>query len=56
MGLIKLICVLYEDSSQVDLCFICSSNKTLQALDLRGNEIDDDGAASIGGALAYVTL
>ena len=32
----------------------CSTNKTLQVLDLPGNQIGDAGAASIGGALTYV--
>jgi hypothetical protein len=36
------------------LCLICSVNKTLQRLDLSENQICDDGAASIGGALLYV--
>jgi hypothetical protein len=38
------------------LSFICSQNKTLQALRLSSNKIGVAGAASIGGALAYVTV
>jgi hypothetical protein len=38
------------------LCLICSQNNTLKKLYLRSNQIGDAGAASIGGALAYVTL
>jgi hypothetical protein len=42
--------------NKVCLCLICSQNKTLQFLYLDHNQIGDAGAASIGGALAYVTL
>jgi hypothetical protein len=35
---------------------MCSSNKTLQTLRLQNNQIGDVGAATIGGALAYVIL
>ncbi len=38
------------------LCLICSQNKTLQTLLLYNNQIGAAGAASIGDALAYVTL
>ena len=41
---------------KVCLCPICSQNKTLQILGLSDNKIGDAGAASIGDALAYVTL
>ncbi len=41
---------------QVDLCFMFSSNKTLLMLRLQNNQIGDAGAASVSGALAYVTL
>ena len=37
-------------------CMICSQNNTLTELYLSYNQIGDAGAASIGGALAYVTL
>ena len=35
---------------------ICSENNTLTALRLAQNQIGNTGAASIGGALAYVTV
>jgi hypothetical protein len=38
------------------VCMICSKNNTLTVLYLFGNKIGDAGAASIGGALAYVTF
>ena len=41
---------------KVYLCLIYSQNNTLQTLRLQNNQIGDAGAASIGVALAYVTL
>ena len=41
---------------KVCLCPICSQNTTLKILALSENQIGDAGAASIGGALAYVIL
>jgi hypothetical protein len=49
----------YKQSGGVKEIFfletICRQNKTLQNLWLFDNQIGDAGAASIGGALAYVT-
>ncbi len=37
-------------------CMICRQNNTLTELYLNDNQIGNAGAASIGGALTYVTF
>jgi hypothetical protein len=46
----------FDNEEFIKKCLICSSNKTLQMLYLDKTQLGDAGAASIGGALAYVTL
>jgi hypothetical protein len=41
---------------KVFLCLTCSQNNTLQVFYFTNNQIGDAGAASIGGALEYVTI
>jgi hypothetical protein len=50
------ICRIDNGHYQGVFCLICSQNNTLTVLGLGSNQIGDAGAASIGGALAYVAL
>ncbi len=51
-----VFCGLIRGIIKVCVCLICSQNNTLTELSLSENQIGIAGAASIGGALAYVTL